>query len=108
MIEGDGACRFDRCQRDIARSDSTTINIYTKIGFSLVVVGISSCVDSDLAVAFPVGVCTPDNQPETEVSRCGKENLVRILTSKPVRPTQEEIDRNPRSRSAKLRVAERL
>jgi 16S rRNA (cytosine1402-N4)-methyltransferase len=46
--------------------------------------------------------------PGLPVCGCGKENLVRILTSRPVRPTQEEIDRNPRSRSAKLRVAERL
>jgi 16S rRNA (cytosine1402-N4)-methyltransferase len=46
--------------------------------------------------------------PDLPVCGCGKENLVRIVTSKPVRPTQEEIDRNPRSRSAKLRVAERL
>jgi len=30
------------------------------------------------------------------------------LTSKPIRPEAEEIERNPRSRSAKLRVAERL
>ncbi len=30
------------------------------------------------------------------------------LTLKPIRPEAEEIDRNPRSRSAKLRVAERL
>jgi 16S rRNA (cytosine1402-N4)-methyltransferase len=42
------------------------------------------------------------------VCGCGKENLVRVLTSRPVRPAQEEIDRNPRSRSAKLRVAVRL
>ncbi len=30
------------------------------------------------------------------------------LTSKPIRPEEEEIQRNPRSRSAKLRVAERV
>jgi 16S rRNA (cytosine1402-N4)-methyltransferase len=30
------------------------------------------------------------------------------LTSKPVRPDEEEMERNPRSRSAKLRVAERV
>src|SRR5262245_14184671 len=30
------------------------------------------------------------------------------LTKKPVRPTEEEVQRNPRSRSAKLRVAERV
>jgi 16S rRNA (cytosine1402-N4)-methyltransferase len=33
---------------------------------------------------------------------------LRILTAKPVSPTAEEIERNARSRSAKLRIAERL
>jgi len=33
---------------------------------------------------------------------------VRVLTKRPLRPTREEVVRNPRSRSAKLRVAERL
>jgi len=33
---------------------------------------------------------------------------VKILTRKPVQPTDEEIHRNPRSRSAKLRAVERL
>ncbi|HEY4961629.1 MAG TPA: 16S rRNA (cytosine(1402)-N(4))-methyltransferase RsmH, partial [Terriglobales bacterium] len=32
----------------------------------------------------------------------------RVLTKKPVTAEQEEIDRNPRSRSAKLRAAERI
>jgi 16S rRNA (cytosine1402-N4)-methyltransferase len=31
-----------------------------------------------------------------------------LLIKKPVTPEEEEIDRNPRSRSAKLRVAERV
>jgi 16S rRNA (cytosine1402-N4)-methyltransferase len=33
---------------------------------------------------------------------------IEILTSKPVEPSPEEIGRNPRSRSAKLRVCRRL
>lgn len=33
---------------------------------------------------------------------------LRIVTPKPVTPSSEEIERNPRSRSAKLRIAERL
>jgi 16S rRNA (cytosine1402-N4)-methyltransferase len=37
-----------------------------------------------------------------------KQGLYRLLTKKPVTATEEEIDRNPRSRSAKLRAAERL
>src|SRR3974377_629918 len=34
--------------------------------------------------------------------------VFRVLTKKPVTADQEEIDRNPRSRSAKLRAAERI
>jgi 16S rRNA (cytosine1402-N4)-methyltransferase len=36
-----------------------------------------------------------------------KRGLYRLLTKKPVTATDEEIDRNPRSRSAKMRAAER-
>ena len=36
-----------------------------------------------------------------------KTGLYNVLTKKPVTATEEEIDRNPRSRSAKLRAAER-
>jgi 16S rRNA (cytosine1402-N4)-methyltransferase len=37
-----------------------------------------------------------------------KQGHYRLLTKKPVIATEEEIDRNPRSRSAKLRAAERV
>jgi 16S rRNA (cytosine1402-N4)-methyltransferase len=40
--------------------------------------------------------------------RCGARRRVNILTRKPVRPRQEEVERNPRSRSARLRACERL
>jgi 16S rRNA (cytosine1402-N4)-methyltransferase len=36
-----------------------------------------------------------------------KAGTFQVLTKKPLTATQEEIDRNPRSRSAKMRVAER-
>ena len=46
--------------------------------------------------------------PELPVCVCGKEPEARILTSRPVRPSAIEIDRNPRASSARLRVAVRV
>ncbi len=46
--------------------------------------------------------------PELPVCTCNQSGKLKILTRKPVRPEQDEIARNPRSRSAKLRVAERI
>jgi 16S rRNA (cytosine1402-N4)-methyltransferase len=37
-----------------------------------------------------------------------KEGEIRVLTKKPVTSSEEERKRNPRSRSAKLRCAERI
>jgi 16S rRNA (cytosine1402-N4)-methyltransferase len=37
-----------------------------------------------------------------------RDGLVQVLTKKPMVPTDEEVDRNPRARSAKLRAAERM
>ena len=37
-----------------------------------------------------------------------KQGIYQLLTKKPVTASEEEIDRNPRSRSAKLRAAEKL
>lgn len=42
------------------------------------------------------------------VCRCGAEARVRILTRRPIKPGAEELSINPRSRSAKLRAAERI
>jgi len=39
---------------------------------------------------------------------CGARTRIRILTRRPVRPTPEETERNPRSRSSLLRVCEKL
>jgi 16S rRNA (cytosine1402-N4)-methyltransferase len=46
--------------------------------------------------------------PELPVCRCGHEPEARLLARGAVKPTEEEIERNPRSRSARLRVAEKL
>ncbi len=45
---------------------------------------------------------------EFPVCMCNKKSLVKIISRKPIIPSQKEIEDNPRSRSAKLRVAERI
>ncbi|MBN1486860.1 MAG: 16S rRNA (cytosine(1402)-N(4))-methyltransferase RsmH [Anaerolineae bacterium] len=49
-------------------------------------------------------ICPPD----LPVCVCGHKAIVRLVTRKPVVPGAEEIQVNPRSRSAKLRVVEKL
>ncbi len=39
---------------------------------------------------------------------CGKKKIVNVLTAKPIVSGEEELDRNPRAKSAKLRVCERV
>jgi 16S rRNA (cytosine1402-N4)-methyltransferase len=46
--------------------------------------------------------------PEFPVCRCGQKPKIKIITRKPIAPSEEEIRDNPRSRSAKLRVVEKL
>ena len=45
---------------------------------------------------------------EAPVCTCGFRQTLKNLTSKPIIPTPEEQAANPRARSAKLRVAERV
>ena len=46
--------------------------------------------------------------PELPRCVCGRQPIVKLVTRKAIVPDPEEVARNPRSRSAKLRVAERL
>ena len=46
--------------------------------------------------------------PKIPVCICGRTQTLKVLTRKPIVPSEEEVARNPRSISAKLRVAERI
>jgi len=39
---------------------------------------------------------------------CDKQPLIKVITKKPILSSKEEVEENPRARSAKLRVAEKL
>jgi 16S rRNA (cytosine1402-N4)-methyltransferase len=46
--------------------------------------------------------------PGLPLCACGKTPLVRKITSKPLRPSSEEIDLNPMARSTRLRAVEKI
>lgn len=46
--------------------------------------------------------------PEFPVCICGKTPYGKVISRKPILPTQEEMEENPRSKSAKLRAFERI
>ena len=52
-----------------------------------------------------IGCTCPKNFP---VCVCGNKPRIKLISKKPILPSQKELDENPRSRSAKLRVAEKL
>ncbi|HIZ21213.1 MAG TPA: 16S rRNA (cytosine(1402)-N(4))-methyltransferase RsmH [Candidatus Blautia faecigallinarum] len=46
--------------------------------------------------------------PDFPVCVCGKKSKGKVITRKPILPSTEEMERNPRSKSAKLRIFERV
>jgi 16S rRNA (cytosine1402-N4)-methyltransferase len=46
--------------------------------------------------------------PRQPICTCGHEASIKEITRRPITPTEEEINKNSRARSAKLRVAEKL
>ena len=55
--------------------------------------------------SLATGCTCPKNFP---ICVCGNKPKVKIITKKPILPSSRELEENPRSRSAKLRIAEKL
>ena len=46
--------------------------------------------------------------PEQPICTCGHIASIKVLTPRPISPSEKEVEENPRARSAKLRVAEKI
>lgn len=57
-------------------------------------------------IQMPCGKCTCPK--ELPYCVCNKKQLGKIINKKPILPTEEEIIENTRSKSAKLRIFERI
>ena len=86
--------------------DSATANLAS--GGRLAIISFHSLEDRIVKQAYKsyLGGCTcPKDFP---ICVCGRKPIIKEISRKPILPSAEELEVNPRSRSAKLRVAEKL
>lgn len=81
---------------------------HLKPGARVAVISFHSAEDREVKESFRYWAKGCRCPLEQAFCTCDRTPVLKVLTKKPQLPTQLEIDRNPRSRSAKLRVAERL
>ncbi len=81
---------------------------HLKPGARVAIISFHSAEDREVKESFRYWAKGCRCPLEQAFCTCDRTPVLKVLTKKPQLPTQLEIDRNPRSRSAKLRVAERL
>jgi 16S rRNA (cytosine1402-N4)-methyltransferase len=89
----------------IALKDSLDL---LKPGARMVVVSFHSLEDKIVKEFFKQEARDCLCPPEIPLCNCGHSKQIKIITKKPLGPSQTEIKNNPRSRSAKLRVGEKI
>ncbi len=86
----------------------TSATRWLRPGGRIAVISYHSLEDRIVKVFFAEQSRTCVCPPELPVCTCDTVPVLRILTRKAIVPSAEEIEANPRARSAKLRVAEKL
>ena len=79
-----------------------------QVGGRLAVISFHSLEDRIVKTFFAQEARDCICPPEALVCTCGHRATLEVVTKKPIRPSSREIARNPRSRSAKLRIAVKL
>ena len=77
-------------------------------GGHLVVISYHSLEDRIVKETMAAGADRCTCPPDLPVCVCGRKPILEVVTRKPITPSAEEVKRNPRARSAKLRVARKL
>ena len=77
-------------------------------GGRLAVISFHSLEDRIVKSAFAAAAKGCTCPPDFPVCVCGKKPQIKLVKRKPITASEEELTRNPRARSAKLRVAEKL
>lgn len=92
---------------DVLKSGLDAAVRWLNPGGRLVVISYHSLEDRIVKETFASFANRCTCPPDLPVCACGKRPILDIVTRKPVVPTSEEVERNPRARSAKLRVAQK-
>ncbi len=91
----------------IGRMLSQAIDVLAPKG-RLAVISFHSLEDRIVKTEFVAAARGCDCPPTFPVCVCGKKPKVRLVQRKPILPSEQELIENPRARSAKLRVAEKI
>lgn len=79
-----------------------------KVGGRISVITFHSLEDRLAKTIFKEASSLPDLPPNLPVIPAGMEPMLKLVTRKPILPSAEELEVNNRSRSAKLRIVEKL
>jgi 16S rRNA (cytosine1402-N4)-methyltransferase len=111
----DPATQVFQALRIAVNQELTELERFLETGYGLLrpqgrmsIISFHSLEDRLVKVAFRKWNRSCLCPPRAMVCRCGWSQKARLLTKKPLTPSTREIETNPRARSAKLRVVERV